>query len=681
MTSRTSTFLFGCSLLLCLQLSHNSMADASSFRGVLGAILFSKPTARITTGALTTRGVFEDETYDWQEKRSLTGIPFNPAYSDAVIINERRVLEYAQQGDEKMYLYETVHKIIRINNREAIGRFNKVRIPLADVNHVITLKARTIHPSGTITEVTQQEIRSLQNVENTGAYLIFALEGLESGSEIEYIYQVRRDPSFFGRVTFEIPVPVWQLEFEIITPEHLIFEAKSYNHFPDLRMLALRYPGKHSLYARLEQALQINEKVRQSHLMRVDYKLAYNTLKSNKPLYTWDDMARAVRATIYDFEAVSEEDINRLYKHSTAIIGKASKEEDQIKAIIDYVSRNIRIIPDQEHLHESPISAIDTHIGGRMDIIRLYALLFTMADIPHRVLVTADRNRMGFDRDFATLFSLEEFIFHFTQSDRYFAPIHTEYGLGIIPAALQGNQALVVAPPFDEWEEPIIEQLIENLPISDFLQSIDQNCLYLQADEEMDNLTAYWERSLSGHLAILLRRWHRNADADEFSAIMQKVVQYHVPQATITGLSWEESTLANNLPGMTIRVGLKANSLLEYAGESRLLRIGRMVETSIRNHSPDYPFGRHYQIRLQLPEGWQLKNMDELNKSATLKQDNTIYAHFSASGQMEGSTLVITVEEYFPEVVIPESMTAQYQQVKNCATAFGYVTLVIQKAE
>lgn len=683
MTSRISTLLIGCSITLCTQLCCINTSKASTLPESLTADLFSKPASRVTAGALSTTGLFENENYDWQEQRSPVGIPFNTSYSDAVVINDRRILEYAQANDDKMYLYETVHKIIRINNHDGINRFNKVHIPLADANRVITIKARTIHPSGKITEVESQAMRSLENVENTGSYLIFALEGLEQGSEVEYIYQLRRDPQFFGRATFETATPIWHLEFEIITPEHLIFEAKSYNKFPDLRMLPLRYPGKNSLYARMQEMAKTDEKAtnRYTNLMRVDYKLSYNTQEGNTPLYTWADVSRMIRNMVYDFEMLGESQINQLRQQALQIWEDADDDEGKVDAIIRFVTENIRIEPNEDRLHESPATTIETHIGGRMDIIQLYALLFTIADVPHQILVTADRNRMGFDSDFVTLYSLEEFVFHFTSADRYFAPVHTEYGSGIIPAMLQGNQALVVTPPFDEWEEPITEQLIDSLPIGDFSQSIDQNCLHLQADESMENLTAYWERSLTGHLAVLLRKWHRNASADEFEALMHKVVQYHVPQATVTGLSWEETALPNNLPGMAIRVNLKANSLLEYAGENRLLRIGKMVETGIKNNSPEYPFGRHYQMRLQIPEGWQVTNVNDLNKSAILKQDNIVYARFHASGQIEGNTLIITVEEYFPEAIIPETSADAYQKVKNCAAEFGYVTLVIQKAQ
>lgn len=678
MTFRISTLII-CSILLGLQCCYIHTSEASVLTGGLSADLFSKPIGKVATGAISATGTFENENYDWQEQRNPVGIPFNTSYSDAVVINDRHILEYSQADNEKMYIYETVHKIIRINNRDAINRFNKVHISLADVNRVIAIKARTVHPSGKITEVESQAMRSLENVDNTGAYLIFALEGLEQGSEVEYIYQLRRDSQFFGRATFETAVPIWHLEFEIITPEHLIFEAKSYNNFPDLRMLPLRYPGKNSLYAHMQGMAQAND--RAAKLMRVDYKLSYNTLEGDAPLYTWADISRMIRNMVYDFGMLGDAQINQMRQQALAIVKDANSEAEKINAIIKFVTDNVRIEPNEDRLHESPLATVETHIGGRMDIIQLYAMLFTVADIPHQILVTADRNRMGFDSDFVTLYSLEEFVFHFTNSDRYFAPIYAEYEPGIIPAMLQGNQALVVTPPFDEWEEPITEQLIDSLPISDFSQSIDQNCLHLQADEAMENLNAYWERSLTGHLAILLRKWHRQASTEEFEALMHKVVQYHIPQATVTGLSWEETALTSNLPGMVIRANLKAGSLLEYAGENRLLRIGKMVETGIKNNSPEYPFGRHYQIRLQIPEGWQVANADELNKSAILKHENTVYARFHASGQMEGNTLIITVEEYFPEATIPESAAFAYQKVKNCAADFSYVTLVIQKAQ
>jgi len=669
-------------MMLCLQLWYAKIAEAFTLSGSPYVSLSSQPNKPIAVGALSVAGVFEDENYDWQEQRNPIGIPFSSSYSEAVIVKDRRVLEYSQNNSEKMYLYETVHKIIRLNSREAINRFNKVHIPLADADQVITVKARTVHPSGKITEVASQAIHLLENVESSGSYLIFALEGLEQGSEIEYIYQIRRHTQFFGRAMFENSTPIWHLEFEIIMPEYLIFEAKSYNNFPDLQLLPLRYPGKNSLYAYLQQMAQVDEKAtRYCNLMRVDYKLAYDTRKGNQPLHTWADVSHVLRSMIYDFEMLGEAQINKVRQQTMQIIKNTDTDEEKIDTIIRFITDNIRIEPNEDRLHESPVATLETHIGGRMDVVQLYALLFTFANVPHQLLITADRNHIGFDSNFVTPYSLEEFIFHFTSIDRYFSPVHTEYGLGLIPAMLQGNQALVVTPPFDEWEEIMTEQLIDSLPISSFAQSVDQNCFYLHADESIENLTAYWERTLTGHLAVLLRKWYRHASAEEFEALMHKVIQYHVPQAAVIKLSWEETVLPDNLPGMTVRAALKANSLLEYAGNVRLLRIGKMIETGIRNNSPEYPFGRHYQIRLQIPEGWQVVNADDLNKSAALQHENIIYARFHTYSQMEDNTLIINVEEHFPQAVIPNVMMDAYQAVKNCAAEFNYATLVIQKVQ
>lgn len=684
MTIRIVTFIVSCGIALCAQLGLNGISAASPRKKRLAEIMFSKPVGNISVGKLSVAGVFENENYDWQESRYPVGIPFNTAYSDAVVVEERRILEYAQENrDNKMYLYETVHKIIRINSRQAIGRFNKVHIPLTDVNRIIMVKARTIHPSGIITEVAAQSMRALENVENTGAYLLFALESIEPGSEIEYIYQVRREPSFFGRAIFEHNIPIWHLEFEIITPEHLIFEAKSYNRFPELRLLPLRYPGKNSLYARIQDMLPAAEFTSNNRAaMRVDYKLAYNTRENQeKPLYTWADIARIVRSTVYDFETVDAAEIKRLREKLAQIFHNADDEKEKINAIIRFVNENIRIEPHEQRLHESATAALDMHIGGKTDIVQLYALLFTIADIPHRLLVTADRSRADFDSDFVTPYALEEFVFHFTESDLYFSPVHPQYGLGMIPAVLQGNQALVVTPPFDEWEEPESEKIIDSLPVADFSRSVDQNCLFLQADEAMNNISARWERTLTGHFAALLLGWHRQVDREQFENLMHKVVQYHVPQAIVENIIWEETTLPENIQGMTVRAVLQADGLLEYAGETRLLRIGRIVETGIKNHSPEYPFGRHYQIHLQLPQEWRAVNIEELNKSAAFTCEQTIYALFRSSAVQQGNELIVNVEEYFPRVDIPQTSSELYQAVRRCAAEFAYVTLVIQKAQ
>ncbi|MCS6969255.1 MAG: DUF3857 domain-containing protein [Cytophagales bacterium] len=623
--------------------------------------------------------VFENETYDWQEQRSTFGIPLNQHGSSAVVVTDRRVIEYVQESSGKIAIYETIHKIIKLNDRQAISEFSKVYIPVEESSHLILLKARTILPSGTIANVPLEEMRRLNNFHNRGSYVIFALEGLESGSEIEYLYHLRREPYFFGQVVFDTRLPIWNLEFEIITPEHLIFEAKSYHQFPPMRYLPLRYPGKNSLYARLQYFTHSAEEEASPLPMKVDFKLSYNRLESNEQLCTWTSVANMMRNIVYDFTLLGKAETERFRKLVEQITYNAHREEEKISAIVNYVRTHVRL-EEQERLHESVAEVLEQRTAGKVDIVQLYAILFTLADISHRILITTDRTYTEFDSDFATPYALEEFIFHFTHSNYYFAPTHPEYSIGLIPAALQGNHALVVTPPFDEWEEVTTEQFIEKLPISSYTKSIDQNYLYLKLDAKAEKLFINWERTLSGHFATILRRLNWLNSAEEFKYLLCKTSQYYVPYSTILQIKWQDCDLPDNTPQVTLHTELQADGLLEQAGQTRLLRIGRMVETGVRNALPAYPFGRYHQIQMQIPEGWLVANMEELNRSIALYEEGTLYASFCSRAVLENSLLTITIEEKFPEIAVPEQLMPAYLKIKQAAASFGYVTLVIQKA-
>ncbi|MCH8905009.1 MAG: DUF3857 domain-containing protein, partial [Bacteroidetes bacterium] len=196
-----------------------------------------------------------------------------------IILHEKRILEYAFDQEDELSLFETYHKKVRVNDDGAIQRFNKVYISLSDVVDIIDIKARTITKEGKIIEVDKASIKELVNLGDYGDYKIFAIEGLEKESDLEYFYKLKKKVVFYERMYMQSDGHIGNSELSIITPEYLIFKTKSYNGYPMLKDTIV--DGKRIMAGTVKNIPPLNEEkyaAYRSNLMRVDIKFSYNAI-------------------------------------------------------------------------------------------------------------------------------------------------------------------------------------------------------------------------------------------------------------------------------------------------------------------------------------------------------------------------------------------------------------------
>ena len=79
--------------------------------------------------------------------------------------------------------------------------FNKVYIQMAPNTEIYDIKARVITSKGKVINVPAGKIKEEES--EGRMYKFFAMEGVDKGSEVEYSYKVKKNPSFFGSEIFQ----------------------------------------------------------------------------------------------------------------------------------------------------------------------------------------------------------------------------------------------------------------------------------------------------------------------------------------------------------------------------------------------------------------------------------------------------------------------------------------------
>jgi len=247
-------------------------------------------------------GNFENEDYSWEVKPVRHTLTASEESENTVGLKDVRIIEYAYNDAGALEMLCVIHKIIRVNNDAAVNDNNKVYISMYGVIDVVQLHVRSISKTGKITELNKDNIKEIGDIEKNQGYKIFAIEGVEVGSEIEYIYILKSKSELYGRESFQFESLNKDITFKIICPDNLIFETKSFNGFPVMKDTT--YNEKNYLTVTnafapvlLEEMFANNARNR----MRVEYRLSYNKFSNDgkSRLFTYAEVAKNIYANTH----------------------------------------------------------------------------------------------------------------------------------------------------------------------------------------------------------------------------------------------------------------------------------------------------------------------------------------------------------------------------------------------
>jgi hypothetical protein len=102
------------------------------------------------------------EKEEWASKPVIHAISPDYQNEPAVIILDRRRLEFIDDSAGDVREYYTLHKIIRVNNDKGIEYFNKIYLGISDNTDIVDIKARTILPDGKVIVLDKNNIKDMK---------------------------------------------------------------------------------------------------------------------------------------------------------------------------------------------------------------------------------------------------------------------------------------------------------------------------------------------------------------------------------------------------------------------------------------------------------------------------------------------------------------------------------------
>ncbi|MGB1032115.1 MAG: DUF3857 domain-containing protein, partial [Flavobacteriales bacterium] len=165
--------------------------------------------------------------YNWAEEAEVYALPDSLSESAVVVFKKKviREINYNESTDE-LKEYVIFHKITGVFTDEAVEENNKIYLSSANSSSVLFQKARVILPNGEVIDFDEEDISTGTDEETDLETSYFAVNGLEVGSTIEYMYKKKLNVNDFGAVVFyQTEEPTYNYEYMLAYPSFFRFAS------------------------------------------------------------------------------------------------------------------------------------------------------------------------------------------------------------------------------------------------------------------------------------------------------------------------------------------------------------------------------------------------------------------------------------------------------------------------
>ncbi len=608
--------------------------------------------------------------------------------SSAVGILDDRTVEYKVEGKE-IYLYNTTHRIFRINDSKGIEMFNKIYVPVYKGGSILVLKARTILANGKVVDLPEDKIKETE--EDGRKFKIFAMEGVEKGSEIEYIYTTKREPTFFGSEVFQNgSTPYESVQFTLSVPKHLKFDAKGFNGF---KLSSDSLIGDQRIIVGYDENVHDidDEKYaeRDPYLKRVEYKLSYNLSNSEDTrIYTWKEFGKRIYGVYTAITSKEEKPVANLLE--TINVGSLKNEEAKIEAIENYIKSNINI---DKNLIGEDAGALDKIIKRKSadneGIIRLFANLFEKAGINYQIVFVGRRDEAPLDEDIENWNRVDETAFYFPGTKKYLSPTSIEYRYPYIPAYWAGGRGLFLkGTTIGSFKSAISSfGVVEMLPYQNHSHDMEVSVKFAK---NMDTILLNSRQILTGYGAVGYRPIYAFLPKDKQDEATLEIIKSVAKSTDIKNIKVENAKLtdqSDNKP-LIISADVKSADLVERAGDKILFKIGEIIgpQEQMYQEKPrqlpvemPYPHTLKRKITFEIPVGYRVKNLNDLNISIVHKDGEETTMGFVSNYKQVAKVVTIDIYESYTKTHFPLSEFEEFKKIINASADFNKITLVLEK--
>lgn len=622
--------------------------------------------------------------FNLEENPSLHQIDSAFVEESLVTVLDYRAINTRSFLGQSFFQINTTHKILKVQDDVGVKVANTLSIPMSSTSKLLKLQVRTISPNG---EVKNFNIDNLVELESDQGYNIkkFAIEGVEIGGEIEYLYCVESNLKSYGRLYFSSPYPIQDLKVEFFTPM-IDYVVKSYNGLPAPKVERKRISlaSENILPLTKEGASSYRSKVK-----RIDYKVSY--LKGQDVKMTWKSLTTSIMSNFSSNKGGSK--VNKFLKplniKDLDLESKILAIENEIKRTIVHENNNFKPSVQQRiNPYEDVPSILKNKISNSVGLFRLYAKCFDEMNIPYEFIMSCSRFTGEIDERFAHPMDFSKPLFYFHKIDKYIDPIDPTIRLGFPSPELGHSRALKMKEYSNGMYSESTFRFVK-LPMLNIDQNLIATNTKVKLNDDNNNTLIEFEQEFTGYRAFNSRYAAlKLKDGDEF----HKFLINGIEDLKINNYEFEnENVELSNKPetSFVVKGNLESESVVENLEDDILVHLGKLIGQQSKLYKEQnrvndvvlaYPKKYNHRIEFEIPEGYSCQNVENLKKILSFEnRKGEKHLFFELKYTLENNNLIIELEEIYDTIFIDKDNYDDYRSVVNAAADFNAFTLVLEK--
>ena len=626
--------------------------------------------------------------YKWEQKPQAFTLPEQYKNENQLIVSRTIKIEVVtdKNGPKQYYL---LHDKIFINSDDAIEKNNKIYLPFSSNENVVKNEARVILKSGKIITLDKKDIKEEVDEERGVKYNYYAINGLEKGAIIEKIFLLEESPELNGK-TFRMQddLPILDISFELIHPNHLEFKTKGYNNLAAAVIDDKIYKDKISISVNEKNVPKLEDDEKYSNwkanIKYFRYKLDANLYNGSKNLYNYKEFASNVYERFnVDLDKKSQKAVDDFCK----TIVTSNNLQEQIWNIENKVKKTIpynRYFDAKENL----AAVIKTKQANQTEILALYLAIFKYFKIENQIVFASNRYDIAFDPEFESYENLDEILFYFPSINKFITPTEIEYRIPLIPNILANNYGLFIkGKEFAGVKMGIGEINFITIPGVEITHDVMD--IIIDFTKDIENPIITNEISFGGYAAINFQPIKDFAPADQYKEILKSIAENYSIQEEYTSLTTEnDGTEFIGKKPFVLKVTFEGKDLVQKAGDNYLFSIGKTIGSQMELYQEnkrmmpveiDYPHSYLRKIKIILPKGTTVKNVEKFNMSHKTDINGKTEAAFESSYKTQGDEILIENTEFYNIINYPLEHFDSYKAVINAAADFNKIVIVLNK--
>ncbi|AOW20234.1 DUF3857 domain-containing protein [Urechidicola croceus] len=619
--------------------------------------------------------------YDWSKNPKTHLLSAEENKESSIAILKKNIVEYKQSAlTNEIRVFETTHNIIRVNDDAGISRHNQIYIPMYRVKNLKGIKARTISKDGKITNLDENNIKQIENVEEYGDFQIFAIEGTEIGSEVEVLYTVEKEFSPFGNETLQSDYPIKRFEMVFIT-NGLEGDIKTYNTTQKFERTYLEgVLVKELVLTDILPIIEEDYATAGANKIYAAYQCFGNPNITQDLL--WGNTVGNVAQGFFP-EQIEESVINEI-RTNVLPEEKEYSDYEKVARVDNYIKSNFTVVENRNPQLEEIDYILKNRTSSDFGILKAYAHFIKAMAIDYEIVVTANRFEHRFDPEFYNPNALRAFLIYIPSLKQYISPDRIDYRLSEAPSNILGNNGLFINKD--------IEYYFAKITQSDPDYSRIKRIMDINFSEDFDQVTVDENQEYYGHWGVQNRAFMALAIGQQKADFEDYLTGSGIEDKKVVKLELENTDMNQteyNLPYI-VKSTIESSALLEEAGDSYIFQVGKVIGTQselyqererIHPIEMQYPNKYNYTITVDIPDGYKLEGLESLQINKRLEIEGNLLCKFESDYEIKNDKIVITIEEVYSVNEFPKENYEEFRQVINAASDFNKAVILFSSEE